>query len=200
MKINLKENHVPEFKPSWHDDYLKWICAFANTEGGTLYIGVADNGEICGVDDAHKLSEDIPGKIRSTMGIICPVSPLRTDDGKDYIKIDVDSYSYPVSFRGKYYKRSGSTLQEVNGIELDRMLLTEQRRTWDSIPVTGVTIDDLSSDAFNIFRQNARDSGRIDSKALDIPNSALLNNLHLTEEVTSTELQYLHFIPIRKGG
>ncbi len=195
MNIDLQENHVTEFKTSWHDDHLKWICAFANTEGGTLYIGVDDNGEICGVRDSHKLSEDIPQKIRSTMGIICHVSPLRTDDGKDYIKIDVDSYSYPVSFRGKYYKRSGSTLQEVNGIELDRILLTEQRRTWDSIPVTGVTVDELSSDAFNIFRQNARDSGRVDSKALDIPNSALLNNLHLTEGSYLNRAAVLAFHP-----
>jgi len=196
MKINLQENHVTGFKTSWHDDYLKWICAFANTEGGTLYIGIDDNGEICGTADAHKLSEDIPQKIRSTMGIICPVSILITDDGKDYIRVDVDSYSFPVSFRGKYYKRSGSTLQEVSGIELDRMLLTEQRRTWDSIPVTDVTVDDLSSDAFNIFRQNARDSGRIDSKALDIPNGTLLNNLHLIEGNCLNRAA----VPIRKSG
>lgn len=195
MKINLQENHVTGFKTSWHDDYLKWICAFANTEGGTLYIGIDDNGEICGTADAHKLSEDIPQKIRSTMGIICPVSILITDDGKDYIRVDVDSYSFPVSFRGKYYKRSGSTLQEVSGIELDRMLLTEQRRTWDSIPVTDVTVDDLSSDAFNIFRQNARDSGRIDSKALDIPNGTLLNNLHLIEGNCLNRAAVLAFHP-----
>ncbi len=96
---------LPSSRQSWHDDYRKWICAFANTEGGTLYIGVDDNGEICGIDNAQRLSEDISDKIRSTMGIICHVSTLSADDGKDYIRIDVDSYSYPVSFRGKYYKR-----------------------------------------------------------------------------------------------
>ena len=113
MKINLKENHVTEFKTSWNDDYLKWVCAFANTEGGSLYIGVDDSGEICGVQDAHRLSEDIPSKIRSTMGLICPVTLLETDDKKDYIKIEVESYSYPVSFRGKYYKRSGSLFRKL---------------------------------------------------------------------------------------
>ena len=31
-----------EYKSSWHDDYLKWICGFANTQGGKIYI---DNKE-----------------------------------------------------------------------------------------------------------------------------------------------------------
>ena len=181
MKINLKENHVTEFKTSCNDDYLKWVCAFANTEGGSLYIGVDDSGEICAVQDAHRLSEDIPSKIRSTMGLICPVTLLETDDKKDYIKIEVESYSYPVSFRGKYYKRSGSTLQEVNGIELERMLLSEQKRTWDSIPVSNVTVEELSSEAFNLFRKKAEDTGRLSEQELAITNSALLSNLHLTE-------------------
>ncbi len=123
MKINLDDGHITEFKQRWHLDYLKWICAFLNSEGGTLYIGVDDKGEICGVTNTKKLLEDIPSKIRSTMGLICSISLLTTDDGKEYIKIKVNYYSYPVSFRGKYYKRSGSTLHEINGIELDRILL-----------------------------------------------------------------------------
>lgn len=43
--INLKkikpmqESQHTEFKRHWKDDYLKWICAFANSNGGTLMIG-----------------------------------------------------------------------------------------------------------------------------------------------------------------
>ena len=33
------ENQYIEFKRVWKDDYLKSICAFANAQGGTLYIG-----------------------------------------------------------------------------------------------------------------------------------------------------------------
>ena len=39
MKIYMETNCV-EFKRSWRDEWLKWICAFANSEGGTLYIGI----------------------------------------------------------------------------------------------------------------------------------------------------------------
>ena len=45
MILSKEENQNIEFKQSWRDEYLKWICAFANTEGGTLYIGIKDNGE-----------------------------------------------------------------------------------------------------------------------------------------------------------
>ena len=34
-----KESQKKEWKESWRDDYLKWICGFANADGGTLTIG-----------------------------------------------------------------------------------------------------------------------------------------------------------------
>ena len=54
------ESQNIEFKESWRDEYQKWICGFANAQGGVLYVGVKDNGEVCGVQDAKKLMEDIP--------------------------------------------------------------------------------------------------------------------------------------------
>ena len=80
------ENQNIEFKKVWKDEYLKWICAFANTDGGTLYIGVNDNGEVCGIDNFHRLTEDIPNKIRHTMGLVCSVN-LLTEGDKKYFEI-----------------------------------------------------------------------------------------------------------------
>ena len=31
-----KETQTIEFKQSWHDEYLEWICGYANAYGGTL--------------------------------------------------------------------------------------------------------------------------------------------------------------------
>ncbi|MCQ2314594.1 MAG: ATP-binding protein, partial [Bacteroidales bacterium] len=33
------ESQNMEYKESWRDEYMKWICGFANAQGGTLYIG-----------------------------------------------------------------------------------------------------------------------------------------------------------------
>lgn len=65
--MNIQESQTVEFKESWRDEYLKTICAFANTDGGTLYVGVNDKGEAVGVDNSKKLIEDIPNKIISVL-------------------------------------------------------------------------------------------------------------------------------------
>ena len=54
--INKKENDKIEFKESWNDNHLKAICAFANTKGGTLLVGVDDKGAIKGLADAKKIT------------------------------------------------------------------------------------------------------------------------------------------------
>ena len=38
------ENQNVEYKESWQDKYLEWICGYANAKGGTLYIGIASLG------------------------------------------------------------------------------------------------------------------------------------------------------------
>ena len=78
-------------------------------------MGVKDNGEVCGVQDAKKLMEDIPNKVRDMMGILVDVN-LKEKDEKQYLEIVTDAYPYPISFRGKYYQRSGATNQELKGL------------------------------------------------------------------------------------
>lgn len=65
-----KELQTNEFKESWRDEYLKTVSAFANTDGGTLWIGIKDDGSIKGIDDSKKLLEDIPNKIINYLGIL----------------------------------------------------------------------------------------------------------------------------------
>jgi ATP-dependent DNA helicase RecG len=48
-----RETQTVEFKSSWRDEWLKWICGFANAQGGTLEVGKNDDGEIVGVKDAR---------------------------------------------------------------------------------------------------------------------------------------------------
>lgn len=194
MKIQKNESHDTEFKQNWRDEYLKWICAFANTHGGSLYIGVKDDGEICGVENSHKLSEDIPNKILQATGLICDVN-LLGKNGKKYLRIDVEKYPFPVSYHGKYYKRSGSTTQEVTGYELDKMILAVQGRTWDSVPVPHVSADDLDKDSIKIFRKRALDHNRLDKEALDVPDEVLLRNLRLFENDYLTKAAVMCFHP-----
>jgi ATP-dependent DNA helicase RecG len=38
----MAEQQIIEYKSIWKDEYLKWICGFANAQGGTLVIGKND--------------------------------------------------------------------------------------------------------------------------------------------------------------
>ena len=51
----------------------------------------------------------------------------------EYLQIVVEKYPSLISFRGKYYYRSGSTMHEITGKELERKLLKTQGRTWDEV-------------------------------------------------------------------
>lgn len=76
------ESQNVEFKLTWKDEYLKWICGFANAYGGTIFIGKDDEGNVVDLKDAKKLLEEIPNKVRDTLGILIDVNLHQTDKGK----------------------------------------------------------------------------------------------------------------------
>ena len=176
----MSEHQGVEWKEIWKDEYLKWICGYANAQGGTLIIGKDDNGDIKGVRNAKKLLEDIPNKIVSTMNIIADVN-LIEENGLEYIEIIVDSYPFPVNYRGKYYYRSGSTMQEIKGIELLKFLYERQGKTWDSVPIPGETADTLSKEALQEFRKKSVYKKRLSKIAAEVNDKLLLENLKLFE-------------------
>lgn len=40
------ESQLIEYKESWRDEYLRWICGFANAHGGVINIGIDDRGNV----------------------------------------------------------------------------------------------------------------------------------------------------------
>ncbi|MCL2815716.1 MAG: putative DNA binding domain-containing protein, partial [Oscillospiraceae bacterium] len=169
-----------EWKESWHDEYLKWICGFANAQGGRLEIGRNDKGVLVGLSDAKRLLEELPNKIRATMGIVADVN-FYQENGLDYIIIDVMAHPNAISYRGKYYMRSGSTNQELTGFALDELILRKYGRTWDSAPVPRVKASEFYNDAFDIFRKKAVASNRLTVDDVSGNNEELLEALKLTE-------------------
>ncbi|MCK5681454.1 HTH domain-containing protein [bacterium] len=56
---NLQESQSIEWKESWQDEYLKWICGFANAQGGRTHIGKNDSGKVIGgrFEGIHRIEE-----------------------------------------------------------------------------------------------------------------------------------------------
>jgi ATP-dependent DNA helicase RecG len=174
------ENQNVELKEKWRDEYLKWVSAFANAQGGVLVIGKNDRGELVGLEDTAKLMDDLPNKIRNLTGVIADVN-LIASEGKKYIYIAVKPYPYPISYHGRYYYRSGSTTQELSGSALDEFMLRKQGKTWDGVPVPYVKVNDFENDAFKIFRRKAIESTRLKAEDLRITDDVLLGQLQLMD-------------------
>lgn len=169
-----------EWKESWRDDYLRWICGFANAEGGVLVIGRDDKGRAVGVANAGRLLEEIPNKVRDVLGIMVEVN-LRLEDGKELLEIGVEPYPSPVSYKGEYHYRSGSTKQELKGAALSRFLLKKQGLHWDGVPIPRLTLGDCNPAALQWFRDKAAKSGRVDEQVLADGDAALLASLQLDD-------------------
>ena len=190
----MKENQRAEWKESWRDEYLRWLCGFANAAGGVLVLGRNDKGDPVGVSDAKKLLVDLPNKIRDVLGIMAEVR-LRRERGKDLIEIRVEPYPYPVSYKGEYHLRSGSTKQELKGAALDKFLLRKQGRAWDGVPVPDATIRGLAESAIDAFRARARQSQRMSAADLKEPVAGLVEKLHLLDGKYLKRAALLLFAP-----
>lgn len=211
------ESQNNEWKASWHDEYFKWLCGYANVGGGHLFVGVNDDGFVVGLKNYRRLLEELPNQIKTKMGIIAEVryhsaerrgvnirygtdgtkesnkkipAEIRDRDKNlyaagifepkdkqqelklkkwkseepvivnpdgtlDYLEIVVEPYPHMVSCDGKAYKRSGSTLQELNGIELEKFILERSGKTWDEVIMPTAKIDELDDSAFDIFRKKS---------------------------------------------
>ena len=176
----MSESQLIEYKESWRDEYLKWICGFANAQGGVLYIGKRDDGSVCGVADSKKLMEDIPNKVRDVLGLIVDVD-LMNENGLDVIKITVEENPYPVNYKGEYHYRTGSTKQLLQGSALTNFLLRKTGKNWDSIPLENITVEDLDKESFDIFHREAIRSGRMSKDDLKLSNLELLEKLNLLD-------------------
>ena len=175
----MPETQNIEYKQSWHDEYLKWVCGFANAQGGTIYIGKDDNGNVVNLENYKKLIDDIPNKIRNSMGISAEIN-LIEEKGRKYIEIIVPPYSVPISLRGRYYYRSGSTKHELTGSSLNEFLLKKSGKTWDDVVESRATWNDIDENAFEYYLKLSEEKGRLpETKGLSMKD--IFEKLRLTE-------------------
>lgn len=183
-----------EYKSTWRDEYLKWICGFANANGGTIFIGKDDNGKVVGVDDAKKLLEEIPNKVRDVLGILVDVN-LHTENKKQFIEIITEPYPNGVSYKGQYHYRSGSTKQELKGAALDKFILQKKGKRWDGVLVPSVSVSDLKQETFYFFKKRGIRSKRLSEESLTDTNEQILDNLELKEKQFLKRAAILLFHP-----
>ncbi len=90
--MNYLETEKVELKEKWNDQIAKEIEAFLNTEGGAIYLGVTDEGNVVGVDQLdialRRISDVVSDQIEPS-AIDCVQPEVIFDDGKVVIKINI---------------------------------------------------------------------------------------------------------------
>ena len=141
-----------------------------------------DKGEPIGeLRNPKKLMEDLPNKIKDTIGILANVNQLE-EDGKQYIEIDVKPSPFPVNYGGEYFIRIGATNQQLTGHTLNYFISDKLGIKWDGAPIQTVSIKDFNNDAFLIFREKALSSKRMSEEDLKVSNEELLEKLGLLHD------------------
>ena len=171
--ISLGEGFTAEFKRSVTSDLGRDICAFANATGGTILIGVGDNGKVYGVADHNRLKSDIQSTARSAE----PPITVETESAGEILYVQVPAqHGKPYSFGGKFFMREGASSQQMSREEIREFFYSEGLIHFDETRCERFSMEnDLDEENWKLFRGRARIPGRME------PETAL-RNLHLLKE------------------
>jgi ATP-dependent DNA helicase RecG len=160
--IEQGKSETVEFKTTFNNEALITINAFANTKGGTLLIGVADNGEIKGVN-INK--ESIPNwlnevKTKTEPSIIPDIDTIISNH-KTVVVIKVHEHPIkPLAFRGRYYKRLKKSNHQLSVAEISDCYLKSTQTSWDAFPASNKSFNDLDEEKIIKFIARVNKTGR----------------------------------------
>ena len=110
------ENKTTEFKREYTDDLKYAVVAFANTDGGKIYIGINDDGSVQGVKDTDGTMLRITNMIRD---VVCPDVTMFTEcaieeiDGQPVIVVNVQrGTARPYYLSGKGVRPEGVYIRQ----------------------------------------------------------------------------------------
>ncbi|WP_434655945.1 RNA-binding domain-containing protein [Thermoanaerobacterium thermosaccharolyticum] len=186
--IKKGEDSYTQFKSMINspDALASEICAFANTDGGKIVVGVSDNGEIIGVSDINYLNQIISNV--ASQKIEPPISVLTQNiifDDKLVVIIDVpkgDNKPYAAN-RTDYWIKVGADKRRATREELRRLMQSSGNIYADEMVVPNTSIEDIDMYAFRDFYEKEYGSAIEEN---GIPVERLLNNLKLMKDSSLT--------------
>ncbi len=147
----MRETRQIELKEKISNTFLKTVSAFSNYDGGEIYFGIDDNGNIKELADAKQACLDIENKINDNI-IPQPDYTLELQNNDKTIKLTVKSgIQKPYLYKSKAYKRNDTATIEVDILELSRLILEGKNIQFEDLPCKD---QDLS---FHILSQKLKD-------------------------------------------
>jgi ATP-dependent DNA helicase RecG len=184
-RLNITEDQHTEFKLSFQEKVIETLAAFANTSGGTVYVGVGDDGEIAGIETGKETIQKWLNDIKlKTQPSIIPTVSQHTSHDKTYVKIQVQEFPIkPVSYRGRYYKRINNSNHQLTPLEISELNMQTLQVSWDSYPALNATLEDIDWNKVRNFIGKVNKTGRFqlpDNLEDSLKKLKLINNLKVS--------------------
>lgn len=197
MKIDFaqlsrtSESETLELKEAFDTKAMETIGAFANAHGGTILIGVRDDGHVTGITLGSTTLEEWAQKMQSKIQPrYLPSIVPHVSNGRTIMVITVERSDTPLSVEGRFIKRVGRTNQIMSSEELRQRLLTSGASSWDSQIEERATMGDLDEQAIKQFISRVKECGRRMVPAKERISSTL-EKLGLIENGTPTRAALL---------
>ena len=142
----MRETSTIEFKELVTNSFLKTVSAFANYNGGKIFFGIDNNGNIKGISNIMQACLDIENKINDSI-IPQPHYSLEILDADKIIKLTINSgLQKPYMYKSKAYKRNDTSTIEVDRLELSRLILEGKNIRFEELTCSNqnLTFDILS--------------------------------------------------------
>lgn len=147
--ITQGEGYKLEFKESFSDSIGKEICAFANSKGGKILVGVTDSGNIKGVTSSnvvksrvYDMARNFDPPLRITVEEVEPVVIINVEEG----------INKPYSVNGRFYMRYGANSQQLKRDEIRDFFRKENLISFDDKINKEFDLDnDFDEEKFNHF-------------------------------------------------
>lgn len=132
--IYMRETRTLEFKETITNTFLKTVSAFSNYDGGTIYFGINDDGNIKGLKDVKQACLDIENKINDSISPQ-PNYTMEIQNNDQTIKLTVKSgIQKPYLYKSKAFKRNDTATIEADTLELSRLILEGKNISFEELP------------------------------------------------------------------
>ena len=168
----MRETRTLEFKETITNTFLKTVSAFSNYDGGTIFFGVDDEGNIKGLPDVKQACLDIENKINDSI-TPQPDYTLEVQNNDQTIKLTVKSgLQKPYLYKSKAYKRNDTATIEVDTLEFSRLVLDGKNIRFEELPCKDQEL------SFEILHRKLKETVRIENFDKDT-----LKTLNLYDDV-----------------
>lgn len=165
------------------EDLAKDLVCFANTDGGQIVVGVAEDRRVVGVDDPDAVNRMVDNvAVNNCEPPITVVQEVLHDDGKKVVVINIpkgDQRPYRTN-RGLYYVRKTSGCWPASREELLRLFQATESLYYDETPLPRLSLADLDLDAFGRYLETTGQAELVLDRERLLRNWGLLSGNHPT--------------------